>query len=538
MKKFGKVAEKMVRKMLEGEDLRFEAAKSYSRVFCADYDDEVDWDILEEYAEKTKKVLEKSKKMRVKGFCLLDNGNIVINMLPLPAPDVIVCREDAFLRYRVTLFLQTGRVLVSLVRVAYTDEGKAVAGADVTKKESKLIEQVRAIAGRKMKPQTIMLDAAVDSELNVYRNTKICAVPTETELAEAVEGLPAPILWGVLHAVIAGLMPVLPEVAKPFYFPALRLSENDAMRALEYESLRSSLAGFSFGRAPGTNCLQLAELTLQDADSLKTLQRVRGLPVLARVDRDAVQRDITEMMQRAHCCLIATGMSKHPLSTVPLLIGEALPASNVVFAMDWPSFEAAEPEHLNVVKNGVSRLLQNTYDLKVAFEEEFQRLSLDGCRYCDAYFLLAAKIFDRGLFAGKAYRGTLLRRAEEMLVTMGDQRAERLKRFERAAAILKDESQYIDTVAPSANAMGEELAFRYSTSAGRMGIAFELKSDFPLFIRRRLGLTEEDSLAFRSYLRELRLVEAVSRNIRGRTGESTSHVLIFPNALVKSTEIR
>lgn len=62
-------------------------------------------------------------------------------------------------------------------------------------------------------------------------------------------------------------------------------------------------------------------------------------PVLVNLDSEPVQRELTRAVQNSHCELLDSGISKHPLNTLPLLTGDALPAENAIFALDWPTFE-------------------------------------------------------------------------------------------------------------------------------------------------------------------------------------------------------
>lgn len=108
----------------------------------------------------------------------------------------------------------------------------------------------------------------------------------------------------------------------------------DIVREMQREELRRTLGGLAFARDRSGCGPLLPELTLQDRDAIYTLERVQGLPVLVEVNRDPVQRELTNVMQRANCELIATGLARHPLRTLPLLTGTALPAGNVILTLD------------------------------------------------------------------------------------------------------------------------------------------------------------------------------------------------------------
>lgn len=267
VKKFKIAARKLVIKTLNGESFQFDAPKSFSRVFCTD-DEDVDLEAVRKYADKLRKELKKTKKYNAKKYSLSDNGDVVLDVFPMPIPNVHVYRKNEILRYSGTLFLRRNWILLSLVRVPYASETKGVAGIDLTKKEAKMISQVKEIVGQEMLAKTIAVEAIADIEMNAYRNTSFSTVPTEAVLAKAIEELPAPIL------------------------------------------------------------------------------------------------------------------------TIPLLIGEAAPASNVIFLMDWKSFERPSSDSFRALQNGFGNLMRNMAGLVDAFEEEFSRFSLDGQKYSDAYFFV------------------------------------------------------------------------------------------------------------------------------------------------------
>ena len=177
-----------------------------------------------------------------------------------------------------------------------------------------------------------------------------------------------------------------------------------------------------------------------------------------------MQRELTRAIQNRHLELLTFGIAKHPLNTLPVIVGDALPAENAIFALDWPTFENADPAHIAVLRNAFGSLMKN---------------------------------------------------------------AERQRRFAMALDIVRDTAQYDSLVAPDASEMTpEQLGFHYTDSQGDTFIAFELKEDFPKFMTRRLGLRARDSVEFRRYLVQNGIMKTVSKNVRGRSRDSISHALI------------
>lgn len=132
----------------------------------------------------------------------------------------------------------------------------------------------------------------------------------------ALRETPIAIVWAMHAAVLASLMPLLEEDAKPFFYPALRLSDNEAAAELQYDMLRNVLGSFAFGRNHDQNTLRLLELTLQEKKDIQTLEKVNGLPVVVHLDSEPVQRELTRAVQNSHCELLDSGISKHPLNTL------------------------------------------------------------------------------------------------------------------------------------------------------------------------------------------------------------------------------
>ena len=526
-KKLLNVIKEMVFLTLEGESFMYEAPKEFSRTFDYMRNSDLDWEELEKFGKKIRKELKKTEKFTVRKHSVSDHGDVVLDMVPLPLSNIFVDCGNILLRYSATLFLYEEGAVMSLRRVQYATDSKEFTGVDLSKEEGKLVKQIKGICGGKALTHPMVLDMVFGGKDNIARHTHDIRRPSEERLADAVRNLPAPIVWAAIHALIATLMPWLTEVARPFYFPAIRLSDNKEVAAMQIDILKNVLAGFSYGRATGQNLLRLPELELQDQDSIDTLHCIEGLPVLVRVDRDAVQKDITEEMQRSHCSLIATGIAKHPLKTVPIMVGKALPAGNVILALDWMEAECVDTELVAALQAGFGYIAYKTDELVDMINLSFDRLSIVGRKYAEAYFGEMTRILDEVLFSSCEYRGALVEFAAQTIDVIHEQQEEQQERFDRAFAILEDGKQYQSGVAPSAKEMRpHHFGFTYKTKAGETGLAIELKEDFPRFIKEYLGLLESDSLEFRIRLRECRRVKEVQRNIRGRTGESCAHVFI------------
>lgn len=358
-------------------------------------------------------------------------------------------------------------------------------------------------------------------------NTRFLEPPSVEQVAAALRETPTAIVWAMHTAVLASLMPLLEDDAKPFFYPALRLSENETAAEMQRGLLRNVLGGFTFGRSDGQSAVRLLEITLQEKKDIRTLEKVNGLPVLVNLGSEPVQRELTRAIQNKHCELLARGIAKHPLNTLPVIVGDTLPAENAIFALDWPTFENANPEHIAILRNAFGSLMKNAERLAALISEHIGWLALDGIRYEQAYLWAIAQELDDALFGITEHTGPLTDWAQRLIATREDQQAERQRRFAMALDLLRDTALYASLIAPDTSEMTpEQLGFQYIDSQGDAFIAFELKEAFPKFMTRRLGLRAGDSVEFRRYLLNNGMMKTVSKNVRGRSRDSISHALI------------
>lgn len=523
-KKFVKAVCPLIDQVFEPYDFAFSKPK---KAFL-----QLDWDDLsgkqrkdiKAYARRRREQASDAKKCQAEHFSLSDRGDTVLDFLPLPTPTVSVQTDDGIVRYNSVLFIWPDHLLLSVQQV----QAGTFAGINLSDKECQLVQKFLHLTGQRIWQHSIVIDRRSHTRCNIRLATSFLSAPSADLLADAIVHLPLPHLFGAVHAVLATLMPLLEEDCKPCYFPALRLDEdNDTVREMQLEELRRTLGGLAFARDRSGCGPLLPELALQDRGSIQTLEQVQGMPVLAVVDRDSVQRELTDAMQRAHCELIATGFVQHPLRTVPLLTDAALPAGNVILALDWQAFTAADPDDFAALRQAFGAMLHHPEAVADRLHHAVRRMALDGRPYAETYLQTAAAVFDGLLFGDTAQAGTLIRRVDEMVARHRDQQAAQQCRFDRALSCLPDLLADPDVVAEDVKALREQggLGFRYETKDGGKYAAFELGEDFPALLRR-LGLRADDSASFREFLRQHDRMREASRNVRGRDGTSCSHALI------------
>lgn len=524
LKYFRTFLKEKISDLLSSTSFQFDAKKGFSWNILFDDLDDSDCGVIKAFAKEIAESLKETNAYRVHKTAISDLAATTFEFLPLPAPNVNILLENSILRYECIVFYYKNGILISLCQAALSERGISICGINISNVERKLLQYTRNLTARALLERPIYFDRTINFSQNIRENTCFAISPNPDAVSSAVSALPFPIFLGILTSCLASIMPYLDESAKPFFFPSLVLAENVKVAQMQYDSLRRCLGGFSFARDETVDSTLLAEVTLQDLSGIETLQRVAGLPVLVKITKDDIQRRMTEDIQRAHCSIISSGFATHPLKTVPLLVGKYLPADNAVFCLEWDSFEFTNPSDVAVIRQACEVLFRRPHALAGEVNRKISHLRLDGMRYCDAYLLAFAEVIDH-------CGGALIAKTRDMLSALHDQESERQRRFAVAADILSNCCMYEDVIAPSAQQMTDDhLGFCYTGKDSVPKIAFELKNDFPNFIQRKLGLRPADSEPFRQYLRSRGLLSELSRNVRGRTGASVSHVLVTNNS--------
>ena len=522
-----KLIKKLFEAILDSEAFIFDAPKAFTRNFSRDMLTDDQLEVIDDWKAAVRGQINTADKLHADKRGLADHGDTYFEMLPLPAPNIIVMCDKCLIRYEIEVFAYKKGVLLSAVQAAVSENGVGIAGINLSDKERALVQTARQLTALDFLKNPIFVDRMSTWRDQLRCNTRFLVPPSVEQVAAALRETPIAVVWVMLTAVLTSLMPLLEDDAKPFFYPALRLSENEAAAEMQRNLLRDVLGGFTFGRSDGQSAVRLLEITLQEKKDIQTLEKVNGLPVLVNLDSEPVQRELTRAIQNTHCELLSLGIAKHPLNTLPVIVGDALPAENAIFALDWPAFENVNPEHVAVLRKTFGSLMKDAERLAALISYRIERISLDGIRYEQTYLWAISQELDDALFGVTEHTGPLTDWGQRLIATREDQQAERQRRFAMALDIVRDTAQYDSLVAPDASEMTpEQLGFHYTDSQGDTFIAFELKEDFPKFMTRRLGLRASDSVEFRRYLLNNGMMKTVSKNVRGRTRDSISHALI------------
>lgn len=502
---------------LEKESFLFERPRGITHVFKNTQMCEEMWDAIMDFRKEIVKKLKKSG-MKVKNSCVRDKSNVQFEWIPLPAPMLNIAVEGRVIRYRVTVFSRKKYILLSINRV----EAKAqydFEGIDLNESEKRMVHHVLDIVGHGLFSGTIWVDR---------RLRRVCSGAAQQETAlkdlDAIERLPVPVVFCAVHAILAAVMSEFPAGIKPLYYPALRLSDNEAAEELQLQTLRALMRDLNFTTVKTCMTLWQTEFEVQDTQAIEILRKISHMPLLVRVERDKVQRMLSVLMQQARGDAFC-GHSDYPLGTLPILIGSTLPPDSLCFTLNWPAFEAPGSGDLAVLHDVAKVIVAQRERFIRCFARQLINRTVGVERYEKIYILSACAAIDE--IVGSETERPFSHWANGLFAQHEMQQTEQLERFDRAVQILRDRACWNDVVAPSVKVMDtRHLAFWYTLQEGGTYLAFELKEAFAQFLESRLGLEAQDSRAFRNHLKTLNLLEKMSHNVRGQNGKSTAHVLL------------
>lgn len=502
---------------LETESFLFERPRGITHVFKNTQMCEEMWDAIMDFRKEIVKKLKKSG-MKVKNSCVRDKSNVQFEWIPLPAPMLNIAVEGRVIRYRVTVFSRKKYILLSVNRVEAKDQYD-FEGINLNESEKKMVHHVLDIVGHGLFSGTIWVDR---------RLRRVCSGAAQQETAlkdlDAIERLPVPVVFCAVHAILAAVMSEFPAGIKPLYYPALRLSDNEAAESLQLQTLRALMRDLNFTTVKTCMTLWQTEFEVQDTQAIEILRRISHIPLLVRVERDKVQRILSLLMQHARGDAFY-GHSDYPLGTLPILIGSTLPPDSLCFTLDWPAFEAPGSGDLAVLRDVAKVIVAQRERFIRCFARQLINRTVGVERYEKVYILSACAAIDE--IVGSETKRPFSHWANGLFAQHEMQQTEQLERFDRAVQLLRDRACWNDVVAPSVKVMDtRHLAFWYTLQEGGTYLAFELKEAFAQFLESRLGLKAQDSRAFRNHLKTLNLLEKMSHNVRGQNGKSTAHVLL------------
>lgn len=529
---FWQAVRELLEKKLENQAFLFQIPDQMSEMIDLEELTEEQEFAIKDFAKTVRKMIKKSD-FRVKKWGIRDKSKTNINVFPLPAPYLHIMTETQTIRYEVVLFLQENQLILSLKRIK-NEKSWGFSGINFSAEECKLIRKILDVLTKIGFWEPILLDRrlALISLSRQQQRTLETALWLENVPA-TIDRLPMPVVFCAVHAILAAVMSEFPAGIKPLYYPALRLSDNEAAEELQLQTLRALMRDLNFTTVKTCMTLWQTEFEVQDTQAIEILRKISHMPLLVRVERDKVQRMLSVLMQQARGDAFC-GHSDYPLGTLPILIGSTLPPDSLCFTLNWPAFEAPGSGDLAVLHDVAKVIVAQRERFIRCFARQLINRTVGVERYEKIYILSACAAIDE--IVGSETERPFSHWANGLFAQHEMQQTEQLERFDRAVQLLRDRACWDDVVAPSAKEMGAgNLAFWYKGKMEQHCIAFELKDSFPRFLESRLGLRRADSEAFRTHLKTLGLLEKMSQNVRGQNGKPTAHVLL-PACIWEKTE--
>ena len=529
---FWQVVRELLEKKLENQAFLFQIPDQMSEMIDLEELTEEQEFAIKDFAKTVRKMIKKSD-FRVKKWGIRDKSKTNINVFPLPAPYLHVVTETQTIRYEVVLFLQENQLILSLKRIK-NEKSWGFAGINFSAEECKLIWKILDVLAKIGFWEPILLNRRLALiSLSRQQQWTLETALWLQNVPATIDRLPMPVVFCAVHAILAAVMSEFPTGIKPLYYPALRLSDNEAAESLQLQTLRALMRDLNFTTVKTCMTLWQTEFEVQDTQAIEVLRKISHMPLLVRVERDKVQRILSVLMQQARGGA-AYGHADYPLGTLPILIGSTLPPDSLRFTLDWPAFEAPGSGDLAVLHDVAKVIVAQRERFTKCFARQLINRTVGVEGFQKIYIMSVCAAIDEIL--GSETKRPFSHWANGLFAQHEMQQTEQLERFDRAVQLLRDRACWDDVVAPSAKEMGAgSLAFWYKGKMEQHCIAFELKDSFPRFLESRLGMRRADSEEFRSHLKTLGLLEKMSQNVRGQNGKPTAHVLL-PACIWEKTE--
>ena len=142
-------ARKLIKKLLEAildrEAFIFEAPRAFTRNFSRDMLTDDQLEVIDEWKNAVRGQLNTAEKLHADKRGLADHGDTYFEMLPLPAPNIIVMCDKCLIRYEIEVFAYKKGVLLSAVQAAVSENGVGISGINLSGKERALVQTARQL---------------------------------------------------------------------------------------------------------------------------------------------------------------------------------------------------------------------------------------------------------------------------------------------------------------------------------------------------------------------------------------------------------
>lgn len=307
---FWQVVRELLEKKLENQAFLFQIPDQMSEMIDLEELTEEQEFAIKDFAKTVRKMIKKSD-FRVKKWGIRDKSKTNINVFPLPAPYLHVVTETQTIRYEVVLFLQENQLILSLKRIK-NEKSWGFAGINFSAEECKLIWKILDVLAKIGFWEPILLNRRLALiSLSRQQQWTLETALWLQNVPATIDRLPVPVVFCAVHAILAAVMSEFPTGMKPLYYPALRLSDNEAAEELQLQTLRALMRDLNFTTVKTCMTLWQTEFEVQDTQAIEILRKISHMPLLVRVERDQVQRILSLLMQQARGMPFAGTVTTH-----------------------------------------------------------------------------------------------------------------------------------------------------------------------------------------------------------------------------------
>lgn len=140
-----RLMKKLFEAILDREAFIFEAPKAFTRNLSRDMLTDDQLEVIDEWKNAVRGQLNTAEKLHADKRGLADHGDTYFEMLPLPAPNIIVMCDKCLIRYEIEVFAYKKGVLLSAVQAAVSENGVGIAGINLSGKERALVQTARQL---------------------------------------------------------------------------------------------------------------------------------------------------------------------------------------------------------------------------------------------------------------------------------------------------------------------------------------------------------------------------------------------------------
>lgn len=211
-----RLMKKLFEAILDREAFIFDAPKAFTRNFSRDMLTDDQLEVIDDWKAAVRGQLNTAEKLHADKRGLADHSDTYFEMLPLPAPNIIVMCDKCLIRYEIEVFAYKKGVLLSAAQAAVSENGVGIAGINLSGKERALVQTARQLTALDFLKNPIFVDRMSTWRDQLRCNTRFLVPPSVEQVAAALRETPIAVVWAMHTAVLASLMPLLEDDAKPF----------------------------------------------------------------------------------------------------------------------------------------------------------------------------------------------------------------------------------------------------------------------------------------------------------------------------------